>query len=116
MDLLDAIRTHCLQKEGVTEELPFGPETLVFKVHGKMFALVPLDRDQLSLTLKNRPEKNEELRATYDQIVPGYHTNKKHWNTVLLDARLTSKEWMEWIDESYQLVLSPPKRNKIQDI
>lgn len=109
MDLLEAIRSHCLAKEGVTEELPFGPETLVFKVEGKMFALVPLDTDQLSLTVKNTPEKNEELRAEYDQVVPGYHTNKKHWNTIHLDGRISAREWMEWLDESYQLVI-PPKR------
>lgn len=112
MDLLDVIRTHCLQKPDVTEELPFGPNTLVFKVTGKMFAVVPLDSEILSLTLKNTPEKNEELRATYDQVVPGYHTNKKHWNTVLLDARLSMSEWKLWIDESYALVVLKKKTPK----
>jgi len=77
-----------------------------------MFAVVPLDREELSLTLKNTPEKNEELRATYDQVVPGFHTNKKHWNTVYLDARLSATDWQTWIDESYLLVLPKKKTPK----
>ena len=79
---LDAFRAYCLSRPGATESLPFGPDTLVFKVGGKMFALTPLDAERLCFSLKCDPERAVQLRETHDWIVPGYHTSKRHWNTL----------------------------------
>lgn len=104
MDILE-IQAYCLALKGVTEETPFGPETLVYKVMGKIFALVPLDASPLSINLKNLPEKNSELREMYPFIQPGYHMNKKHWNTVFLEGFIQTKFLQSLISESYQLVV-----------
>lgn len=101
---LETFREYCLSKKGVTEELPFGPETLVYKVMGKMFALTGLDAEIFSFNLKNTPEKNQELRAEYEVIVPGYHMNKVHWNTVYANHSIKDLLLRELIDESYDLV------------
>lgn len=84
---IEAFRQYCLSKKGTTEEFPFGPSTLVFKVMGKMFAAVDVDAFE-SVNLKCDPETAVELRERYEQVTPGYHMNKKHWNTVLLRAGL----------------------------
>lgn len=103
---IDTFRDYCLNKKGVTEELPFGPDTLVFKVMGKMFALASLDEVPLRANLKCDPEKALELREEYeDSILPGYHMNKQHWNTIILDGRLNPKFVFELIDHSYELVV-----------
>jgi predicted DNA-binding protein (MmcQ/YjbR family) len=100
---LDDVRTHCIQKAGVTEGFPFDQNTLVFKVFGKMFALMDVDVFD-SLNLKCDPEKAIELRETFQGIQPGYHMSKKHWNTVLLNNDVSNQLLVELIDHSYELV------------
>ncbi|WP_068475592.1 MmcQ/YjbR family DNA-binding protein [Saccharicrinis aurantiacus] len=102
---IEALREYCINKKGTTEEFPFDDVTLVFKVMGKMFALTSLDKD-LSINLKCDPEKAIELREEYEAIIPGYHMNKKHWNTVQIDGRLKVDLIKELIDHSYNLVVS----------
>ena len=102
---LEAFRKHCLYKKGVTEEFPFGEETLVYKVMGKMFALTDLESFE-SVNLKVDPEVGEELREKYASVQPGYHMNKKHWVTVLMDNSIPDKLVLKWIDNSYELVAS----------
>jgi predicted DNA-binding protein (MmcQ/YjbR family) len=92
-----------MSKKNVTESLPFGDDTLVFKKNGKIFALANLDGD-LSLNLKCDPSFAIELREKYSSVIPGYHMNKKHWNTVNLDGTIPDKEIFAWIDHSYDLI------------
>jgi predicted DNA-binding protein (MmcQ/YjbR family) len=107
---LDDVRTHCIQKAGVTEGFPFDQNTLVFKVFGKMFALMDVDVFD-SLNLKCDPERAIELRETFQGIQPGYHMSKKHWNTVLLNNDVSNQLLVELIDHSYELVYaSLPKK------
>jgi len=106
MHTLEEVREFCLSLKGVTEELPFGPDTLVFKVMGKVFAITPLDEEMLSINLKCNPEKSLELRERYIAIQPGYHMNKKHWNTVLADDTLSNKLIKDLIVHSYELVIA----------
>lgn len=111
---IETFRNYCLQKKAVIEELPFGPDTLVFKIGSKIFALVSLDEIPLRVNLKCDPEKAISLREEYPNLVlPGYHMNKKHWNTVVLTGNLSESLCFELIDHSYNLVLqSLPKRLK----
>ena len=102
---IESFRNYCLKKKGVTEEFPFGNETLVFKVMNKLFALANVDEFD-SINLKGDPEENEQLRERYDGILPGYHMNKKHWNTVLTDGSVNDKLLKEMIDKSYELVVA----------
>ncbi|MBE9480273.1 MAG: MmcQ/YjbR family DNA-binding protein [Bacteroidetes bacterium] len=102
---IEDIREYCLCKKGVTESLPFDEDTLVFKVLDKMFALASLEGD-LSINLKCNPEKAIELREQYPAVQPGYHMNKKHWNTVMIDRSVSDKLVKQWIDDSYKLVVS----------
>jgi predicted DNA-binding protein (MmcQ/YjbR family) len=102
MDIV-SLREYCISKEGVTESLPFGNDTLVFKKGGKIFALANLD-GELSLNLKCDPAYALELRERYPAVIPGYHMNKKHWNTILLDGTVPDKEVFSWIDHSYELI------------
>ncbi|RAV98594.1 MmcQ/YjbR family DNA-binding protein [Pseudochryseolinea flava] len=102
---IESFRAYCLNKKGVTEEFPFGEEVLVFKVMGKLFALTDVE-SFASINLKVDPEKGAELRETYPAVQPGYHMNKKHWNTVLMDGSLPDKLVRQWIDDSYALVAS----------
>jgi predicted DNA-binding protein (MmcQ/YjbR family) len=88
----------------VTESFPFGDDTLVFKVNGKIFALANLDGD-LTVNLKCDPSLAIELRERYVSVIPGYHMNKRHWNTVILDGLIPDKEVLAWIDHSYNQVL-----------
>ena len=109
---IEKVRKHCIQKNGVTEEFPFGEETLVFKVMGKMFCLANLHEGR-SINLKCDPELAMELRERYDAVTPGYHMNKTHWNTVDFDGSVPDKLIYEWIDHSYDLVVqSLPKKLK----
>lgn len=101
---IEEFREYCMLKPGVTEEFPFGKDTLVFKVVGKMFALTNLDGDW-SLNLKCDPERAIELREKYATIRPGYHMNKIHWNTVMMDGSLSRDFVLQLIDHSYQLVV-----------
>ncbi len=101
---IDIIRNYCAGKQHVTESFPFDDTTLVFKVKGRMFALLNLEAP-FSVNLKCDPEKAVELRERYDFVLPGYHMNKKHWNTVMLGGRISQKELFVWIDDSYELIL-----------
>jgi predicted DNA-binding protein (MmcQ/YjbR family) len=102
---IESIREHCISKKGVTESFPFGEDTLVFKANGKIFALVNLDGD-LSINLKCDPALAIDLRERYSAVIPGYHMNKKHWNTINLDGTVPDKEVLSWIDHSYSLIIS----------
>jgi predicted DNA-binding protein (MmcQ/YjbR family) len=110
---LDHIRNYCLKKKFVNEEFPFDEETLVFKVMGKMFLLTNINPPH-SINLKCDPEKSIELRERYPAVSPGYHMNKKHWNTIDIDGTIPPKLLFTWIDESYELVVNslPKKKQK----
>jgi predicted DNA-binding protein (MmcQ/YjbR family) len=101
---IEQLRSYCLAKPGVEETLPFGPDVLVFKVMGKLFLLCPLDTEGLRFNVKCNPDMAVELREQYNAVLPGYHMNKKHWNTVLVDGSIPVKILKEWIDYSYTLV------------
>ena len=109
---IEEFRDFCIAKPGVTEELPFGPDTLVFKVMGKMFALSGID-DFNSFNAKCDPERAVELRSEYSGVQPGYHMNKQHWNTVLVDGSVPEKLLYQLIDHSYELIVaSLPKKDR----
>ena len=99
----DEVLKHCLGLPSAVEDYPFGDEVAVFKIAGKMFAIVSLEGNP-SVTLKCNPDLALELRARYDAVRPGYHTNKRHWNTVDLDGSIQPDEVPEMIDHSYELV------------
>jgi predicted DNA-binding protein (MmcQ/YjbR family) len=101
-----ALREHCLILKGASETFPFGPETSVFKVSGKMFALSRLDQVPLRVSLKCEPGLADQLRGTYAAVLPGYHLNKRHWNTVIIDGSLTDQMIKDMIEDSYDLVVS----------
>ncbi len=115
---IEQFRNYCLSKTGTTEETPFGPTTLVFKVVGKLYALTGLETFE-SINLKCDPERAMELREKYDDVVPGYHMNKKHWNTVIMDGSISDELILEWIDHSYDLVvrgLSKQQRGELEKL
>jgi predicted DNA-binding protein (MmcQ/YjbR family) len=116
MDLPDVI-ARFLSKHEAEETTPFGPDVLVYKVGGKMFALTVPDEFPPRINLKCDPDKSEILRDEYESIIPGYHMNKRHWNTLILDGSLPTKLVNELIDHSYQLVASslPKKRSRRSD-
>jgi predicted DNA-binding protein (MmcQ/YjbR family) len=101
---IEILRNYCISKKNVSESFPFDDDTLVFKVNGKIFVLANLDGD-LSINLKCEPSLAVELRERYTSVIPGYHMNKKHWNTVLLNGSIPDKEVFTWIDHSYNQVL-----------
>ena len=110
-----ALRDCCLSRSGATEEFPFGPETSEFKVAGKIFALSGLERAPLEVSLKCEPELAQQLRAGYPAVRPGYHLNKRHWNTVTLDGSLPDQLVRDLVEDSYDLVVSAlPKRVREQ--
>lgn len=111
MDLPDVI-TRFLSKPGADETTPFGPDVLVYKVGGRMFALTVPDEFPARINLKCDPERAVILRDEHEAIIPGYHMNKRHWNTLVLDGSLPSKLVNELIDHSYELVAAslPKKR------
>ena len=100
---IEQYRSYCMSKKGVTEEFPFGENTLVYKVMGKMFALTDLV-DFSGINLKVDPEAGVDLRERYPSVHPGYHMNKKHWITVMMDGSIPDKLLYTWIDTSYNLV------------
>jgi len=109
---IEDFREYCLNKNKVTEEFPFDEVTLVFKVCNKLFALTGLDNPEFAINLKCDPEWAEELRETYDGvIVPGYHMNKKHWNTVYVNGSIPEKLLRKLIDHSYSLVVKGLPKN-----
>ncbi len=103
---VDSLTAYMLSLPGAVEERPFTPEIPVFKVMGKMFAYVSPDESPPRVTIKLDPLHSQLLRATYDGVRPGYHMNKDHWNTVLLDGSVPEEELLSWIDESYELVVN----------
>ena len=117
MDLAQ-FREYCLSKPRATEGTPFGPDVLVFKVGGKMFALAALDEVPIAANLKCDPDLALELRDRYEQVQPGYHMNKKHWNTVEIDSGIPDTELRKMIDHSYELVtkhLRKAERKKLEN-
>ena len=105
------LRSHCLGFPGAAEEFPFSPGLSVFKVSGKVFALSRLDDRPLSVSLKCEPELAEQLRVTYPAIRPGYHLNKRHWNTVDIDGSIADRLVLDMVEDSYDLVVAGlPKR------
>jgi len=111
---IEAFREYCLRKKGVEEDFPFGEQTLVFKVMGKLFALTGLDEVEYSVNLKCDPDYAIELRETHpDDVAPGYHMNKKHWNTVQFERSLDDSFLKKLVDHSYDLVVaSLPKKTR----
>lgn len=107
---IETLREYCLSKTGAEETLPFGPDTLVYKVGGKVFLLVGLDAEDLRFNVKCDPDKAIELRDEYPCVLPGFHMNKKHWNTVVVDGSVSNALLKEWIDHSYSLVAPKPKK------
>lgn len=106
---IEQLQDYCLSKPGAAEGFPFGEDTLVFKINGKIFFLISLTKQPLQFNFKCDPEKAVELREQYANVLPGYHMNKRLWNTIIIDGSLASKQLKEFIDHSYDLVL---KRNK----
>jgi predicted DNA-binding protein (MmcQ/YjbR family) len=109
------LRDRCLSFAGAEETFPFGPETSVFKVAGKMFALSQLAADSLRISLKCEPPLAEALRQAHAAVLPGYHLNKRHWNTVILDGSLPDEAIRDMIEDSYDLVVSklPRARRRV---
>jgi predicted DNA-binding protein (MmcQ/YjbR family) len=109
------LRRSCLKQTGAVEDFPFGPNTSVFKVAGKMFALSALEGTPLEVSVKCEPEIAVQLRGSYEAIRPGYHLNKRHWNTVTVDGSLPDKLVRDLIEDSYDLVVSGlPRRTREQ--
>ncbi len=102
---VETFRDFCLRKAGATESTPFGEEQLVFKVGSKMFALLAFEEMPATANLKCDPDRALELRDRYEDVTPGYHMNKKHWNTVVIDGAIPQSELEKMIDHSYELVL-----------
>ena len=113
---LDLIREHCLARPETTEGFPFGEDVLVFKVAGKMFATLALERVPQSMNLKCQPDVARKLRDEWDAVQPGYHMNKKHWNTVVLDGTVPPATLKGWIDESYRLVAAGLPKYKQREL
>lgn len=107
---IEAIREYCLSKPETEETFPFGPDNIVFKIDNKMFLLLPLDSEDLRFNVKCDPDLALELREQYPCVLPGYHMNKKHWNTIVVDGSVPFKQIKEWIDHSYDLVKEKKKK------
>ena len=105
-----ALRAGAWRGPGVTEEMPFGPVTTVFKVEGKLFALSALDSEPLQISLKCEPELAAALRRDHAAVRPGYHLNKRHWNTVVCDGSLPDAMIIDMLEDSYDLVVSAMSR------
>lgn len=103
---IESIRMFCISKKAVTESMPFDDKTLVFKVVGKIFALAALDVHPLRINLKCDPEKAIDLRERFESVQPGYHSNKKHWNTIEVNGEISKEALYELIDHSYNLVVA----------
>lgn len=106
---LETVREYCLKKKGVTESLPFGEDTPVYKVMSKIFLIANIN-PPVSINIKCDPEKAVELREHYSAVTPGYHMNKMHWNTILLENNIPNKYILEWIDDSYNLIVDGLKK------
>lgn len=104
------LQQYCGSKKGVSVEYPFGPDVTVYKVMGKMFALIPVG-DDVSISLKCDPMWAQILRQTYTAIAPGYHLNKQHWNTITIDGSISDEEIYDMIDHSYEQVVKSLKKS-----
>lgn len=114
---IESFRDYCLSKKGVTEETPFGEDTLVYKVMGKMYALTGLNSDPFRFNLKCDPDRALELRDEYEDIIPGYHMSKTHWNTVIAgNNQVPEKLQRELIDHSYELVVASLTKKLQQEL
>jgi predicted DNA-binding protein (MmcQ/YjbR family) len=109
---IEIIIEYCLTKKGAVEDFPFDEETLVFKVGGKMFALIPLEKIPLQINLKCDPEKALELREQFEDVQPGWHMSKKYWNTIILGGNIRWNDLKEWIDHSYDEVVKGLKKSE----
>lgn len=108
---IEALRSHCLSKQGVTEEFPFDEVTLVFKVLGKIFIISPLDEESFRFSFKCDPETALEIREKHACVAPAWHMNKTHWNSVEVDGSVADRELLSWVDHSYeQVVKGLPKK------
>ncbi|MDA3906872.1 MAG: MmcQ/YjbR family DNA-binding protein [Bacteroidales bacterium] len=112
---IEELRTYCLSKPAVTESFPFDEVTLVFKVKNKMFALLSID-DAHGISLKCDPERAIELREKYPAIIPGYHLNKRLWNTIKIDSSISNKLIIELIDHSYDLIVDSLPKKIIEEL
>jgi len=110
--LIDQLREYCLSKPNAEEGMPFGEDILVFKIGDKIFLLCGLDDSPLQFNLKCDPNLAIELREKYSCVIPGYHMNKKHWNTIIIDGSVSTKLIQSWIDHSYELVKAGTKTGK----
>jgi predicted DNA-binding protein (MmcQ/YjbR family) len=113
---IEELREYCLSKKGVEESLPFGPDALVFKVLGKVFLITILNEHPLQFNVKCEPENAITLREQYPCVLPGYHMNKKHWNTVIVDGSVSDSLLQSWITDSYNLVLNKVPRKQRESI
>jgi predicted DNA-binding protein (MmcQ/YjbR family) len=107
---IETLRDYCLSLPDVEETLPFGPDTLVYKIAGKVFLLTGLNSEAFRFNVKCDPDLAIELRDRFDCVLPGWHMNKKHWNTIVVNGSVSDKQLREWIDHSYWLVA--PKKKK----
>ncbi len=113
---IEQLREYCLSKKQVEETTPFGSDTLVYKVGGKLFLLFGLDEEGLRFNVKCDPDKAIELREEFSCVLPGYHMNKKHWNTIVVDGSVSTKKLKEWIDHSYNLVVESLSKKVREDL
>ncbi|HEU5365648.1 MAG TPA: MmcQ/YjbR family DNA-binding protein [Hanamia sp.] len=107
---IEDLRDYVLSLKNVEESFPFGEDTLVFKTNNKIFLLVSLSSSPLQFNVKCNPQKAIELREEYSCILPGYHMNKKHWNTILIDGTLSNLQLKAFIKDSFQLLAKKPSR------
>jgi predicted DNA-binding protein (MmcQ/YjbR family) len=108
----DRVRDYLLSLPGAAEDFPFGPEHMVFRVGGKIFAILAYEERPVAVNLKCEPSRALELRESFASVTPGYHMNKKHWNTVILDGELSWRQLEEMMDHSYQLVANSLPKSK----
>lgn len=113
---IEELREYCISKPGVTESFPFNETALVFKVMDKMFALLDISEEARGISLKCEPELAIELRSRYPEVTPAYHFNKVHWNGVSINGNVPDAQITEWVDHSYQLVVSSLTRKKQEEL
>lgn len=110
---VETIRCHCLSLNAAEESMPFGDNTLVFKIKGRIFLFLSLVQNPPRIHVKCDPEEALSLRERYSSVIPGYHMNKKHWNTVICDQSIPEKLILEWISTSYKLVAAGSRKKAL---
>ncbi len=113
---IEEVRTYCLSKPHTSEDMPFGPDTLVFRVANKIFAISGLNWETCHVNLKMDPDRAIEMREKYEEVKPGYHMNKTHWNTVHFEGSLPNELLKEFIDESYDLIVASLTKKKREEL